>query len=215
MSLLCSLCLYIRIVGLNFIRYIQLMRRIQSTYWLEPAGSHGVWGLDDYHSLPFLFGASQLIDHPYLKPKSIHDSDLVDENALDYLYFQCIQHLRDTSSVSLRWHAPVLDDISAVKTWFKIEKGLHLLYFKEVLSKLPVMQHFLFGSLIPFSNPRLDQLSLLTTDPLHSMDAHVHVYAMGQEFPTCCGMRIPSIHAVLGAQTKAKANSTLKTLPFD
>lgn len=43
-----------------FPRYLEVVRKLQQTYRMEPAGSHGVWSLDDYQFVPFIWGSSQL-----------------------------------------------------------------------------------------------------------------------------------------------------------
>ncbi|KAJ3514820.1 hypothetical protein NLJ89_g2150 [Agrocybe chaxingu] len=180
-----------------FWRYIQIMRVLQSTYWLEPAGSHGVWGLDDYHFLPFLFGSAQLRGHKYIRPRAIHDPEIVEEYSQHYMYFACIAFINSIKTASLRWHSPMLDDISAVKTWDKVNSGMIKMYLAEVLGKLPVIQHFLFGSILKYEGPEPPK-SNDTVDDAHRGHAHTDLGGAGQRevgWGDCCGIPVPSIFA--------------------
>lgn len=139
---------YQAVVARVFVKYLDLMRKLQLVYSLEPAGSHGVWGLDDYHFLPFIFGSSQLIDHKYMKPKSIHNEDILENFSNEYLYLAGVRFIKKVKKGPFSEHSPLLDDISGVQTWNKVNSGLLKMYKVEVLEKVPIMQHFLFGWLI-------------------------------------------------------------------
>ncbi|KAF5739747.1 hypothetical protein HS088_TW12G00957 [Tripterygium wilfordii] len=142
---------YQAVVARVFAKYLELMRKLQLVYNLEPAGSHGVWGLDDYHFLPFIFGSSQLIDHKYMKPKSVHNDDILENFSNEYMYLSCIAFIRKVKKGLFAEHSPLLDDVSGVPNWKKVNSGMLKMYKAEVLEKVPIMQHFLFGWLIEWN----------------------------------------------------------------
>ncbi|OBA28030.1 P2591 protein [Hanseniaspora valbyensis NRRL Y-1626] len=209
---------FTNIVLSSFIEYLSLMRRIEKEYWLEPAGSHGVWGLDDYHFLPFLFGASQLATHKHLKPKSIHNEEVVEMFAEKYLYFGCISFINSIkTTTSLKWHSPMLDDISGAKSWLKIAEGMIKMYKAEVLGKLPIMQHFFFGKTIKCPEG-ITEYHDRSTDSLDSCGHDNGNRELLNTWGDCCGIKVPSAIAVTAMKSKlnqSKGVSTNKPLPFD
>lgn len=127
------------------------MRQVQLLYKLEPAGSHGVWGLDDYHFLPFLFGASELVgqsDFPV--PGDILSEQSLLQHRDDYMYANCVQFIKEVKSGPFHEHSPILYDISGTPNWAKVALGMVKMYQAEVLFKFPVIKHTAFGSLLRF-----------------------------------------------------------------
>lgn len=133
-----------------FSRYVELCRQLQSVYRMEPAGSQGVWGLDDFQFLPFIWGSSQLIGHPKLEPKNFIEADTAELYSKDYLFMSCIKHINSVKTGPFAEHSNVLWGISAVAEWSKVNSGLLKMYKAEVLGKFPVIQHFPFGSILSF-----------------------------------------------------------------
>lgn len=133
-----------------FNRYIELMRKIQRQYMLEPAGSHGVWSLDDYSFLPFYFGSAQLYGNGTLSLTSVLDKGNREAYKDDYMYFSAIYFIYQMKSGCFMEHSPILYSMTKCKSWNKINTGLLKMYEAEITRKLPIMQHFLFGSIIPW-----------------------------------------------------------------
>jgi len=188
-----------------FNRYLEIMRRLQTTYYLEPAGSHGVWGLDDYQFLPFLFGSAQLYSHAYLRPTSIHSAEILEELGGEYMYLSCIAFINSIKTTAgLRWHSPMLDDISAARNWGKINAGMAKMYENEVLGKLPVMQHFMFGGILTAAEGMGEGLG----DGDEDREGMRHVHSTWGD---CCGIKVPASVAA----RRAEEGAELRRIPFD
>lgn len=134
-----------------FFKYILFVRKIQMNYQLEPAGAHGVWGLDEYQFLSFLFGSAQLINNENISPSQAIDDDILDKYKDDFMYLSSIKHIKTVKhGGSFGEYAPLLYSITSVVNWEKVAKGLVKMYEDEVLKKFVVVQHFFFGSVLVY-----------------------------------------------------------------
>ncbi|CAD7953631.1 unnamed protein product [Amoebophrya sp. A120] len=214
-----------------FTAYMTLMRKLQSHYVLEPAGSHGVWGLDDFHHVVYIFGASQLRKQASLfaaannadddmdmagaggstngrhnvrtnvnqiniaepggggalagsrgqqqaagvgaltsisnqagtalqlqqQQQQLLQPDMVLQAAQAsqhhaYLFVAAVRNILDTKrGAPFHETSPQLNDIlHTVPSWDRLYLGLIKMYVGEVLEKFPVIQHFYFGTTLPY-----------------------------------------------------------------
>lgn len=141
------------LVLLVFRRYLSVTRTLQIKFMLEPAGSHGVWGLDDYSFLPFLWGSAQLVTSQRITPLVVSDKEGLEEHRNEFLYIDAIAFIREMKTGNFFEHSPMLDDISRVSGgWPKINQGMIRMYRGEVWEKRVVIQHFLFGELFRFDS---------------------------------------------------------------
>ena len=132
-----------------FFKYVIFMRKLQTNYILEPAGARGVWGLDEYQFIPFIFGAAQLINNKEITPKGILDDEILKAYKNEYIYLDCVDYIKSVKTgASFGHYAPILESITNAKNWEKIAKGLVRMYQDDVLGKIVIIQHFYFGSVL-------------------------------------------------------------------
>ncbi len=158
-------------------KYYDLVKLLILTYTLEPAGSHGVWGLDDHFHLIYVFGACQLVDFAHigddarriksrenysnvmnfrmgLTPSSILNNETLKVQRTRNLYYNAISFIKKVKTGPFNEHSPILYEVSASQNWEKVTKGMLRMYYGEVLSKFPVVQHFYFGGVFyPWLDP--------------------------------------------------------------
>ncbi|KAI0319067.1 serine/threonine-protein phosphatase 2A activator 1 [Amylostereum chailletii] len=151
-----------------FVKYLRLCWKLQDVYRLEPAGSHGVWGLDDSHFLGYIFGSGQLRGMAEIPVDAILRPPLPESN----LYFISIMRIHAVKTGPFYEHSAQLHAIAtSVPNWGKVNSGLFKMYEAEVLGKRVVVQHVPLGGLLEWdedsSASEMQVSSTMPPPPVH------------------------------------------------
>ncbi|KAI0806075.1 hypothetical protein BC629DRAFT_1282689 [Irpex lacteus] len=183
------------VVLIVFVRYLRLCWRLQDVYKLEPAGSHGVWGLDDYSFLGYIFGSAQLRGQTEIPVSAIIHPPLPPTN----LYFLSISRILEVKQGPFFEHSSQLYSIATgVQHWSKVNSGLFKMYDAEVLGKRVVVQHIPLGG-------------LLAWDPSPARAVGQPAHASPQSVPLSSGTKAP--WAMSNTATAPLSAALLGSLP--
>ena len=82
----------------------------------------GVWNLDDYQFVSFIWGAAQLsTEKPQrVKPKAISDPDMAEMLRKENHFFACLAYIHKVKSGPFHEHSNQLWNISGVPLWPKV-----------------------------------------------------------------------------------------------
>ncbi|CAI8506109.1 unnamed protein product [Pichia kudriavzevii] len=178
-------------------KYYDLIKALILRYTLEPAGSHGVWGLDDHFHLIYVFGACQLVNFKEIgndkfdmneerakilnfrmgvTPSSTTNPETLKNLRLKNLFFNAISFIKLVKTGPFNEHSPILYEISATRSWEKVARGTLRMYYGEVLSKHPVVQHFYFGGVFyPWEDLQGNELPSSGSDEEDYEDGKYHI----------------------------------------
>lgn len=145
--------------------YFSIVRLLILKYKLEPAGSHGMGGLDDFQLLPFLFGSSQ-----FCRRESFEFSFLFSEAERGLCYSKALRFIHmdkafppskytykerigkyntiELTEEPFSHHSITIYSLRAVP-FMKINKGMIKMYDAVVLSPYAVIQHFIPSEYLP------------------------------------------------------------------
>ncbi|RVD90912.1 phosphotyrosyl phosphatase activator [Tubulinosema ratisbonensis] len=115
--------------------YFRIIRFFIKKFDVEPAGSKGTWGLDDYQLLPFILGSGELLGN------SISFTELMDNK--EYCFGEALSYVIEVKGRDLSVYSPLLYSYKDYE-WDKVNLELLKMYDESIFRSKVVNQHFIY-----------------------------------------------------------------------